>query len=68
MMKVMLKQKLIGLPVVAAILPVLVMFVLTSMEKRNVTQEIEDELDLFARDSMKVLRLRFGIPARSRAK
>ena len=53
MMKVMLKQKLIGLPVVAAILPVLVMFVLTSMEKRNVTQEIEDELDLFARDSMK---------------
>ena len=52
-MKVMLKQKLIGLPVVAAILPVLVMFVLTSMEKKNVTQKIEDELDLLARDSMK---------------
>jgi len=52
MMKVMLKQKVIGLPVVAAILPVLVMFALTSMEKRNVTQKIEDELDLLARDSM----------------
>ena len=52
-MKIMLKQKLIGLPVVAAILPVLVMFVLTSMEKGNVTQKIEDELDLLARDSMK---------------
>jgi len=52
-MKIMLKQKVIGLPVVAAILPVLVMFVLTSMEKRNVTHKIEDELDLLARDSMK---------------
>ncbi len=52
-MKLMLKHKVIGLPVVAAILPVLVMFVLTSMEKRNVTQKIEGELDLLARDSMK---------------
>ena len=52
-MKLMVKHKVIGLPVVAAILPVLVMFVLTSMEKRNVTQKIEGELDLLARDSMK---------------
>jgi len=52
-MKLMLKHKVIGLPVVAAILPVLVIFVLTSMEKRNVTQKIEGELDLLAHDSMK---------------
>ena len=52
-MRVLLKHKVIGLPVVAAILPVFVMFVLTSMEKRNVTEKIEGELDLLARDSMK---------------
>ena len=66
-MRVMLKQKMIGLPVVAAILPVLVMFVLTSMEKKNVTQKIEDELDLLARDSMKTYCCcDFGTPARLR--
>ncbi|MBW1783330.1 MAG: hypothetical protein JRL30_21635, partial [Deltaproteobacteria bacterium] len=52
-MKLMLKHKVIGLPVLAATLPVLVMFVLTSMEKRSVTQKIEGELGLLARDSMK---------------
>jgi methyl-accepting chemotaxis protein WspA len=52
-MRLMLKHKIIGLPVLAAILPVLVMFVLTSMEKKSVTRKIEGELDLLARDSMK---------------
>ena len=52
-MKLMLKHKVIGLPVLAAILPVLVMFILTSIEKRSVTQKIEGELNLLARDSMK---------------
>jgi hypothetical protein len=52
-MKLMLKHKVIGLPVLAAILPVLVMLLFTSIEKRSVTRKIEDELDLLARDSMK---------------
>ncbi|MFO7599206.1 MAG: methyl-accepting chemotaxis protein [Candidatus Desulfacyla sp.] len=52
-MRLMLRHKVIGLPVLAAILPVLVMFVLTFMEKSSVTQKIEGELDLLARDSMK---------------
>ena len=54
-MKLMLKHKVIGLPVMAAVLPVLVMFFLTSMEKRNVTKKIECELDLLARESMKAI-------------
>jgi len=52
-MKLMLKHKVIGLPVLAAILPVAVMFFFTSMEKRSVTKKIEGELDLLARESMK---------------
>ena len=52
-MRLMLKHKFIGLPVLAAILPVLVMFVLTFIEKSSVTKKIEGELDLLAHDSMK---------------
>ncbi|MCF8143170.1 MAG: methyl-accepting chemotaxis protein [Deltaproteobacteria bacterium] len=52
-MRLMLRHKVIGLPVLAAILPVLAMFVLTFMEKSSVTHKIEGELDLLARDSMK---------------
>ena len=54
-MKLMLKHKVIGLPVLAAILPVLVTFMVTSFQKNSVTGRIEDELDILARDSMERL-------------
>ncbi|MGM0425667.1 MAG: methyl-accepting chemotaxis protein [Thermodesulfobacteriota bacterium] len=54
-MKLMLKHKVIGLPVLAAILPVLVTFMVTSFQKNSVTEQIEDELDILARDSMERL-------------
>ncbi|MBC8419387.1 MAG: methyl-accepting chemotaxis protein [Desulfobacterales bacterium] len=50
-MGIMLKHKVIGLPVLAAILPVFVMFILTSVEKQDVTHKIERELDLIAREN-----------------
>lgn len=54
-MKLMLKHKIIGLPVIAAILPVLVTFLITSFQKRSVSDRIKAELDILARDSMKRL-------------
>jgi len=51
-MKLTLKQKIIGLPLVAGILPVLVMLLLISVEKRAVVDKIESELDILARQSM----------------
>ena len=54
-MKLMLKHKLIGLPVFAAILPVLVMLILTTVEKRSVTGKIEGELDALARENIEHL-------------
>ena len=56
-MKLMLKHKVIGLPVVAAVLPVLVILVLTSVEKRSVTGKIEGELDILARENIEHLAL-----------
>jgi len=56
-MKIMLKHKVIGLPVVAAILPVLVIFVLTFMAQRHVTREIEDGLDLLAQKNIEGIAL-----------
>jgi len=56
-MKLMLKHKMIGLPVVAAILPVLVMFVLTSMAQRHVTRQIEDGLDRLAQKNIEGIAL-----------
>ena len=49
---VTLKSKVIGLPVVAAILPVLVIFVLTYMAKGGVTKNIEGELAKLARQNI----------------
>ncbi len=54
-MRLMLKHKVIGLPVIAAILPVLVTFVVTAFQKSSVSEQIEDELDILAQDSMKRL-------------
>ena len=56
-MKIMLKHKVIGLPVVAAILPVLVIFVLTFMAQKHVTREIEDGLDLLAQKNIEGIAL-----------
>ena len=56
-MKLKLKHKLIGLPLLAGILPVLVMFILIYIEKGNVKEEIEDELDVLGRESMERLAL-----------
>jgi methyl-accepting chemotaxis protein WspA len=56
-MKLMLKHKVIGLPLVAAVLPVLVMLVLTSVEKKNVTGKIEGQLDVLARENIEHLAL-----------
>ena len=47
-----LKSKVIGLPVVAAIVPVLVIFVLTYMAKGGVTKNIEGELAKLARQNI----------------
>ncbi len=49
---VTLKNKVIGLPVVAAIVPVLVIFVLTYMAKGGVTKNIEGELATLARQNI----------------
>lgn len=54
-MKIMLKHKVIGLPVLAAVLPVLVMLVLTSMQKTTVTEKIEGELDSLTRENIEHL-------------
>ena len=54
-MKIMLKHKVIGLPVVAAVLPVLVILALTFVEKTNVTEKIEGELDVLARENIEQL-------------
>jgi methyl-accepting chemotaxis protein len=51
-MMVTLKNKVIGLPVMAAIVPVLVIFVLTYMAKGGVTKNIEDELATLARQNI----------------
>ena len=56
-MKLTLKHKVIGLPLVAAVLPVLVMLVLTSVEKRAVTSRIEGQLDGLARENIEHLAL-----------
>ncbi len=56
-MKLMLKHKVIGLPVVAAVLPVLVMLVLTSIEKKSVTEKIEGQLDFLARENIEHIAL-----------
>ena len=56
-MKLMLKHKVIGLPVVAAVLPVLVILALTFVEKKSVTEKIEGELDLLARENIEHLAL-----------
>ena len=54
-MKLMLRHKVIGLPVVAAVLPVLVMLVLTSIEKKSVTEKIEGQLDFLAHENIEHL-------------
>ncbi len=51
-MKLTLKQKIIGLPLVAGILPVLVMLLLISVEKKAVIDKIECELNILARQGM----------------
>ena len=56
-MKLTLKQKIIGLPLVAGILPVLVMLLLISVEKRAVVDKIECELDILARQGMERIAL-----------
>jgi methyl-accepting chemotaxis protein len=56
-MKLTLKHKVIGLPLVAAVLPVLVMLVLTSVEKKAVTSRIEGQLDVLARENIEHLAL-----------
>ena len=56
-MKLMLKHKVIGLPVVAAVLPVLVMLLLTTVEKKSVTGKIEGELEVLARENIEHLAL-----------
>ena len=56
-MKLMLRHKVIGLPVVAAVLPVLVMLVLTTIEKKSVTEKIEDQLDYLTRENIEHISL-----------
>ncbi len=56
-MKLTLKHKVIGLPVFAAVLPVLVMLVLTIFEERKVTGRIEGELEVLARQNIEHLAL-----------
>ena len=56
-MKLSLKQKVIGLPVMAAVLPVLVMLVLTTVQKNSVTEKIEGELEVLARENIEHLAL-----------
>ena len=53
----MLRHKVIGLPVVAAVLPVLVMLVLTTIEKKSVTEKIEDQLDYLTRENIEHIAL-----------
>jgi methyl-accepting chemotaxis protein len=47
-----LKQKIIALPLIAGILPVLLMFIVIYMEKADVRSNIKKELDLLGRESM----------------
>ena len=56
-MKLSLKHKVIGLPVMAAVLPVLVMLMLTTVQKKSVTEKIERELDVLARENIEHLAL-----------
>ena len=51
-MMMTLKNKVIGLPVVAAIVPVLVIFILTYLAKGGVTKNIEEELIELARQNI----------------
>jgi methyl-accepting chemotaxis protein len=48
---------MIGLPVVAAVLPVLVMLVITSVQKKSVTEKIEEQLKVLARENIEHLAL-----------
>ncbi len=54
-MKLLLKHKVIGLPVLAAVLLVLVMLVLTTVRKKSVTEKIEGELDVLAHENIEHL-------------
>jgi len=56
-MKLSLKHKVIGLPVLAAVLPVLVMLVLTTVQKKSVIEKIEGELEVLARENIEHLAL-----------
>jgi len=56
-MKLMLKHKIIGLPVLAGLLPVLFMLVLISVERQTVKRDIEMQLDTLGRESMERLAL-----------
>ena len=56
-MKLSLKHKVIGLPVLAAVLPVLVMLVLTTVQKESVTKKIEGALEVLARENIEHLAL-----------
>ena len=48
---------MIGLPVVAAVLPVLVMLVITSVQKKSVTEKIEEQLKVLAHENIEHLAL-----------
>ena len=50
-MKLKLKHKLIGLPLLAAVVPVFVIFIFTSIEGKSVITKIETELNLLGRES-----------------
>ncbi|NQU12883.1 MAG: methyl-accepting chemotaxis protein [Desulfobacteraceae bacterium] len=56
-MKLKLKHKLIGLPVLAAIAPVFAIFIFTSIEEKNVIRKIEAELNLLGRESIEQIAL-----------
>ncbi|MFH1242955.1 MAG: Cache 3/Cache 2 fusion domain-containing protein, partial [Pseudomonadota bacterium] len=56
-MKLKLKHKLIGLPLLAAVVPVFVIFIFTSIEERGVIKNIEAELNLLGRESISQIAL-----------
>jgi methyl-accepting chemotaxis protein len=51
-MKLMIKHKVIGLALLAAFLPVLVMSVLTLIQKNDVNEQVVDEMDILARENI----------------
>lgn len=51
-MKLKLRHKLVGLPLLAAIIPVFVIFGFTSSEEKSVIKKIEAELALLGRESI----------------